>query len=96
MSKKVIRVVDNSGNLTQGYAEECIAFREHFAELMHADIVLFSSLIVKDRDPDTRRFQDVNVERAWKEIPSPTDTLHSFCRAKEGEAPGEDIIVDYI
>ena len=87
------RVVDKHGIISQTYAEERHAFKDHFCDLMQGDPMTFEQVVLDDRNDTRDRFGDFDFQDIWKSIPSPSDTLSMNLSAKVGKAPGENRII---
>ena len=90
---KINRVLNDAGEVTQTYEEERFAFREHFSKLMCAKVMPLSEVIDASRIDQCDRYEGINLEHAWKAIPSPTDVHHMNLSAKKDKAPGENLLV---
>ena len=94
---KVTRVYNDSGELTQTYAEEKEAFREHFLQLMRGEVHTFTDVVARDEQPAESRFDSVVVSEMWKAIPSPSDVVCMFKTCKHTKkAPGENCISAFV
>jgi len=95
-TNKVTRVMNDKGLLAQTYEEERFAFREHFSNIMDAEVCKFEEVIEKDRITVPNRFSTISIDECWKEIPSPTDVLGMNGMCKQKRAPGENLIAGMI
>jgi len=86
-------VIDDDGNLTQTYKEERVAFRQHFCSLMKGTVQPLADIISSDRSDHTYRYDNIDFDKCWKSIPSPTRVINMSLNANMYKAPGENLIV---
>ena len=93
---KVNRVVNNAGIHTQTYVEERHAFREHFLDLMEAKTTPFASLISDEQCPPSSRYDGIDMQLCWDQIPSPYDLMGMYRKIKKGKAPEENVLAGFV